>query len=280
MNKTITTQIENCLLKNKKITFLVGAGISAESGIPTFRGEGGYWVIGSKNYRAQEIATKQFYTTNPYDVLSFYLYRYSVTHAALPNPSHYMLTEIEEMIEDNFALITQNVDGLHKKAGSSIERTYPIHGDTDFMRCGSDCTDKLFPFPKGIILKGRGKDQMDENDKKYLNCPECGELLRPNVLWFDEYYTEKNYRSDSALKIADETGLLFIIGTSGETNLPNQIASNVLSNRNIVVDVNIEESSFSRAIQKHGGISVISKSSPFLVELKEVIHSIISNLNK
>ena len=268
----IIAQLNYCLERGKKISFLVGAGISAESGIPTFRGQDGYWVSGSKNYKAQEIGTKRFFNIASHEVLKFYLYRKSISEAAQPNQSHFMLKSIESLVGEQFALISQNVDGLHKKAGSSPEKTFLIHGDHDFMRCGDDCTTELYPFPKAIELKGRRKDQLTEAEIEVLQCPKCGADLRPHVLWFDEYYNEKFYKRDSVLRISKETGLLFILGTSGETTLPQVIAQNVLARSGMVVEVNIAESYFSKLLEgKKNGIVIKAESSPFLTELRDVI---------
>lgn len=270
INDEIKKQLKFCLKHNRKISFLVGAGISAESGIPTFRGKDGYWTLDSKNYEAQEIGTKRFFNIASHEVLKFYLYRKSITEYAKPNKSHYMLKEIEELIPDQFALISQNVDSLHKKAGNSLEKTYLIHGDADFMRCGDECSDKLYPFPKTIQLKNRTKDQLTEEEIKILKCPNCHEDLRPHVLWFDEYYDEKFFKKNTVLRISKETGILFIIGTSGETTLPQVIAENALASNSFVVEVNIVDTYFSELLKnKKFGISIRAKSSPFLEALKE-----------
>ncbi|WP_298321350.1 Sir2 family NAD-dependent protein deacetylase [uncultured Aquimarina sp.] len=282
IEKRILDRIEYCLKNDKKISFLVGAGISAESGIPTFRGEDGYWVSGSKNYKAQEIGTKRFFNIASHEVLKFYLYRKSITKFAKPNQSHFMLKEIESLLNDNFALISQNVDSLHKKAGNSDKRTYLIHGDHDFMRCGDECSNELYPFPDGIKLKGRQKDQLTESEIEFLKCPKCGEDLRPHVLWFDEYYNEKFFKKDSVLRISKETGILFVLGTSGETTLPQVIAKNVLAKSGTVVEININESYFSELLSnKANGIVINSKSTPFLTELKtEIEKKVITLYNK
>lgn len=277
IEESILNRIEYCLKNNKKISFLVEAGISAESGIPTFRGAGGYWVSGSKNYKAQEIGTKRFFDIAPHEVLKFYLYRKSVTEFAQPNPSHLMLKEIEFLLGDHFALISQNVDGLHKKAGNSDKRTYLIHGDTDFMRCGDACSNELHPFPKEIQLKDRPKNQLTEKEITFLKCPKCMSDLRPHVLWFDEYYNERFFKKDTVLLISKETGLLFVIGTSGETTLPHIITKNVLKKSGMVVEVNIGESYFSKLLRnKANGVVINSKSSPFLIELRAKIQKIIA----
>src|SRR5690606_22392762 len=117
------------------LLFLTGAGISAESGIPTFRGPEGYWRVGSTNYRPEELATFAAYSAMPDVVWGWYLYRRGVCRAASPGPGHMALARAEEVLGDGFHLITQNVDGLHLRAGNSPERTYAIHGMIDFFRC-------------------------------------------------------------------------------------------------------------------------------------------------
>ncbi|MGV3611222.1 MAG: SIR2 family NAD-dependent protein deacylase [Fluviicola sp.] len=270
MNDRIIEQLKFCRERNKRISFLVGAGLSAASGIPTFRGKDGYWVSGSKNYKAEEIGTYKMFQVASQEVWKWFLYRKSVTEAAKPNQSHYMLKEIEDLLNDKFALISQNVDSLHRKAGSSEERTYLIHGDLDFVRCGDECSNELYAFPAQISLTDRNKDVIAPDEWEALRCPKCTEDLRPHVLWFDEYYNEKYYRQDSVLRISKETGILFILGTSGATNLPRTVTENVLSRNGMVVEVNIEDNYFSELLKdKKNGISVRQETSPFLTELRD-----------
>ncbi|MCL9805499.1 hypothetical protein NAT51_08195 [Flavobacterium amniphilum] len=102
----------------------------------------------------------------------------------------------------------------------------------------------------------------------------CGEDLRPHVLWFDEYYNEKYFKRDTVLRISKNTGLLFVMGTSGATNLPRTIAENVLAKNGMVVEVNIEESYFSQLLQnKKNGIIIRQETSPFLTELKNQLEN-------
>ena len=277
----IIEKLKFCLEKGKKISFLIGAGLSAESGIPTFRGKDGYWVSGSKNYKAEEIGTLRMFNLASQEVWKWFLFRKSVTEKAKPNQSHLLLKEIEDNLTDNFALISQNVDSLHRKAGNSEERTFLIHGDFDFVRCGDECSKELYPFPKGINLSNRNKDEITESEWKKLRCPKCKEDLRPHVLWFDEYYDEKYYKKDSVLNLSKKTGLLFVIGTSGATNLPQLVAKNVLAKSGMVVEVNIESSYFSKLLKnKKNGIIIQSKSTPFLMELNEEIKKLINITTK
>ncbi len=278
----IVDKLKVCLDNpNRKITFLVGAGISAESGIPTFRGKDGYWTSGSVNYTPQEIGTFRMFNLASVLVWKWYLYRKSITEFALPNQSHFMLKAIEDLLGNQFALVSQNVDGLHRKAGSSEERTFLIHGDCDFVRCGDECSRELYPFPKEIDLKNRAKDSFTEREWKILKCPKCGEELRPHVLWFDEFYNEYYYKLDTVLNISKQTSLLFIIGTSGATNLPRRITENVLRKGGMIVDVNIADGYFSHILEgKDNGVIVQEKSSDFLTTLKEQIELLLSEKQK
>ena len=278
MNERILEQLKTSIKNNKKISFLVGAGISADSGIPTFRGKDGYWVSGSKNYKAQEIGTFKMFQTAPREVWKWFLFRKSVTEAAKPNQSHIKLKEIEDLLGDNFALISQNVDSLHRKAGNFEERTYLIHGDFDFVRCSNECSKELFPFPKEINLQNRDKDIITEDEWELLRCPKCGKDLRPHVLWFDEYYNEKYFRKDTVLRISKNTGLLFVLGTSGATTLPQAIVESVLARNGMVVEINIDESYFSKILEhKKNGILIRQTSTTFLNELSQELQNMITS---
>ena len=135
----ITPEIQELIINKvksgKRITFLVGAGISAESDIPTFRGSDGYWTDGSVNYTPTEIGTKRMFDVNFNEVWRWYLYRISICNIANPNNSHIELANIEKLIPNRFSLISQNVDGLHFRPESKIENLFLIHGDLRYMRC-------------------------------------------------------------------------------------------------------------------------------------------------
>jgi len=226
------------------ITVLTGAGISAESNIPTFRGPEGYWTIGSKHYYPQEMATFRRFMQNPDEVWKWYLYRIGVCKKAIPNPGHLAIVEMEKLFGDRFTLITQNVDNLHLRAGNSLKRTLQIHGNIFYMRCLRECTQNVYAVPEDLTDRGKHVE-LTEKDRALLACPDCGSLARPHVLWFDEFYNEHFYHYQTSLKVAGRTELLIIAGASGATNLPNQIAWEVASRNNSIIDINIEENPFS-----------------------------------
>jgi NAD-dependent deacetylase len=231
-----------------RVVALTGAGISAESGIPTFRGTEGYWVVGSRNYMPQEMATHAMFATAPEEVWRWYLYRFGVCKDAQPNEGHRALVALDRALGDRYHLVTQNIDGLHLRAGSTPERTSSIHGDAAFVRCADACSPGKLALP---VLGPRAADApLTREDRETLRCPRCGAWLRPHVLWFDEYYDEENYRMDTALRAASRADLLIVVGTSGATNLPMQIGELAWRRGIAMVDVNPEENPFSELCGK------------------------------
>lgn len=230
------------LAREKPVLVMTGAGVSAESGIPTFRGEEGYWKVGSRNYHPQELASWAAWTRMPDELWSWYLNRYGVCRAAEPNAAHHALARLEAVLENRFRLVTQNVDGLHLRAGNSEPRTYQIHGHIDVMRCASECSPTLHPTPDfGPWPKER---RLIDDERARLVCPECGARTRPHVLWFDESYDEQHYRWNSSLDAAHRAALLVVIGTSGATTLPNRIAEMIAERGRPFIAINRDPSPF------------------------------------
>lgn len=254
-----------------RITVLTGAGISAESGIPTFRGPEGFWTVGSREYHPQEMATFGMFTRNPEAVWVWYLYRMGLCRQARPNAGHLALASMESRLGDRFTLITQNVDNLHIRAGSSLERTYQIHGNIFYTRCASSCMDTILELPDTLSPKKKG-GSLSEEERERLICPSCGGWLRPHVLWFDETYDEPNYRFNSTLEAAQHTRLLITVGTAGATTLPNHIVNIVYRNGGLMIDINVADNPFARvAKQSERGIFIQRASSEALAQLAEAI---------
>ncbi len=180
------------IIKNaKRIVVFSGAGISAESGIPTFRGVGGIW----KKYRAEELASYNAFKKNPELVWRFYDYRRQIIAKAEPNNAHILLSKMENMF-DSLHVITQNIDGLHKKAGS--KNILELHGNIWRVRCEKE--EKVFDFMQNPV------------DPLPPKCPFCGDILRPDVVWFGE-----SLNSDilnKSFKIAEKAEIAIVIGTS------------------------------------------------------------------
>ena len=252
LKTALKAKLSQLAAKRARVTVLSGAGISAESGIPTFRGPEGYWTIGAREYFPEEMATQTMFRQQPDEVWRWYLYRRSVCRRAKPNKGHLALARLEAAINDQFTLITQNVDGLHLRAGNSLQRTYQIHGNIDYMRCANECSAAIYPIPPQMPLKGKD-DPLSNTDRQLLRCPKCGGPTRPHVLWFDEYYNEDYYKFNSSLRAASQTDLLIVVGTSGATNLPNQVAWTTQQRGGLIIDINPQSNPFSKVAVQSGG---------------------------
>lgn len=235
------------------IVALTGAGVSAESGIPTFRGKDGYWTIGAREYHPHELATHAAFQDMPWSVWAWYLYRRGVGLRAEPNAGHHALVRLAEALPGRFALVTQNVDGLHRRAGSPDDRTYPIHGDISLMRCARDCVPDRWPIPDAVPALGKD-DPVPPACQALLVCPRCGGMSRPHVLWFDECYDEPRFHLETVRRLAIDAALVIVAGTSGQTNLPWQVATLAARAGATIVDVNTEDNPFGDVASRSGGV--------------------------
>jgi NAD-dependent deacetylase len=238
--------VRAAVARTGRIVVLTGAGISAESGIPTFRGPEGYWTVGSEVHRPEELATGAFFRRAPDDVWAWYLHRLRVCRTAEPNAAHLALARLEQVLGDRVRLITQNVDGLHLRAGSTPERTYQVHGNIGFLRCAAECSPALIPIV--------AHDDAAALPAGALDCPACGGRGRPHVLWFDEAYDEARYRFSSALDAAAAAVLLVTVGTSAATTLPNLAVRAAVDAGAALVDVNPEPNPFRTVAEQLGAV--------------------------
>jgi NAD-dependent protein deacetylase/lipoamidase len=176
-----------------RITVLTGAGVSAASGVPTFRGTDGLW----KNFRPETLATPEAFARDPKLVWEWYAWRRSCIAACDPNPAHHVLADWSRRFP-NFRLITQNVDGLHESAGT--ENTIRLHGSIWEVSCWEGCAK----------APTRWRDETLSFDE-VPRCPHCGGLIRPGVVWFGEMLDPDVVRKASE---AAECDVFITIGTS------------------------------------------------------------------
>jgi NAD-dependent deacetylase len=240
---------DNTLEQGGQLVVLTGAGISAESGIPTFRGPEGYWRIGSRNHRPEELATLAAFTRMPAEIWGWYLYRRGVCRAARPNAAHEELCRLERRLGDRFTLITQNVDGLHVRAGNTEARSWRIHGDIGRLRCAAGCTSHVEDVPDALPLDWSRGQAVAPQHGRHLRCPSCGGWRRPHVLWLDECYDEPFYRFESSLRAAAAADALLVVGTSGSTNLPLAIVRIAWQRRIPLIVIGPDDSPFTRAAE-------------------------------
>jgi NAD-dependent deacetylase len=208
------------------IVVLTGAGVSAESGVPTFRGNHGLW----KQYRAEDLATPGAFARDPKLVWEWYDWRRSLIAEAKPNPGHYALAAAEARAR-KFTLITQNVDGLHELAGS--RNVLRLHGSIWMLRC--------------LECRREREDRSTPLPEIPPRC-ECGGMLRPGVVWFGELLPAQVWKdAETAARQAD---LFLLIGTSAMVYPAAGLASMAKSSGARVVEINIEETGLSDSIDE------------------------------
>jgi len=201
----------------QRVVALTGAGISAESGLPTFRGNGGLW----KKYKAEDLASIEGFLQKPDVVWEWYEYRRSIYAQAKPNAGHLALAEFEKIFP-GFTLITQNTDGLHRMAGN--ENILELHGSLRRNRCHS--CGKLYP------------EKVEQNGKIPPRCA-CGGMLRPDVVWFGEPLSP--FVLDKALEVSSRAEVFFSIGTSALVQPAATLPLLARRKGAALVEINIEE---------------------------------------
>lgn len=226
------------LSKSTRILALLGAGLSASSGLPTFRGAGGLW----RTHEATDLATPEAFAENPGLVWQFYSYRRHMALKAKPNPAHYALAELAR--RKDFISLSQNVDGLSPRAGHPEDKLKLLHGSLFDVKCSeffckhiehNNYTDPIVPalaIPTDesdptttAARQERELDISDENvalpelDHRHLpNCPTCQRgLLRPGVVWFGEALPKQVLTDvDDWIDASDKIDLIMVIGTSAK----------------------------------------------------------------
>jgi NAD-dependent deacetylase len=218
LSKEFPPDIIEKLKSSQRVAVLTGAGISAESGVPTFReAQTGLW----SRFDAAELATPQAFQQNPKLVWEWYSWRRELISQARPNPGHYALVEMETLFPE-FTLITQNVDGLHHISGSQV--TIELHGDIFRTKCS---------FENKIV------SDWPETDELPPHCPHCGELLRPDVVWYGESLPAKPL--DAAFEAASSCQVFLSIGTSTLVEPAASLPFVALRNEATVIEINPQE---------------------------------------
>ena len=204
------------LASANKVVVFTGAGISAESGIPTFRGKDGLW----RNHRAEELATPHAFHSDPKKVWEWYDWRRRLIHDSEPNPAHVVIAEMEAHFP-TFNLVTQNVDGLHKRAGS--HNITELHGNLWRVRCMEE--GRIFDFEE-VPLKDIPP-----------RCP-CGALIRPDVVWFGEAMPVNEV--SKAFSLAETCDTMLVVGTSAVVYPAAQLPFTAKSSGASIIEVNLE----------------------------------------
>jgi len=224
------------LARARRVAVLSGAGISAESGVPTFRGSGGLW----KERRAEELATPEAFKRDPKLVWEFYDYRRRALSGLAPNQAHIALAGLADKLRDRGAkesgltIITQNVDGLHRDAGS--RDLLELHGNIWRVRC-TVC---------GAVTENR---DVPIEILPYCRLSRCKGLLRPDIVWFGEMLPEGIF--EEACKQAADADIMLIIGTSGVVQPAAGLAEYARTGGAYLVEINPEKTPLSKTVDRN-----------------------------
>lgn len=216
----IPEEVISTIRKAKRVSVLTGAGISAESGIPTFRGAGGIW----EKYDFRKLATPEGFRDDPRLAWEWYQLRQREMKKAKPNPAHETIAEMEKHF-DEFTVLTQNIDGMHRRAGS--RNIVELHGSIWRMRCTRD----------GTII------DLDSPVEEIPPLCHCGSILRPDVVWFGEQLSSEAL--ETASRVASESDVLFVVGTSAVVYPAAALPVLTKNSGGFVVEINIEETDIS-----------------------------------
>lgn len=216
------------LAQAQRVAVLTGAGVSAESGIPTFRdAQTGHWA----RFRPEDLASPEAYGRDPEMVWEWYAGRYGNVLEAQPNPAHLLLAQLEEQKGEGFFLATQNVDGLHARAGSGTHggRLVELHGNLSQGR--DEVTGEIFPLdpPSTLVTPPLSPN---------------GNRMRPNIVWFGEYLPEEAL--DAAQQAFCEAQVALIIGTSGLVYPAAVLALEAKAEGAVVIEINPQETELSQ----------------------------------
>jgi len=221
----IPSELARALATAKRVVVLTGAGVSAESGVPTFRdAQTGLWA----RFDPRELATPAAFAKNPRLVWDWYAWRRERVSRVEPNAGHRALVEIERRVPE-FVLITQNVDGLHQRAGS--RRIVELHGNITRVKCSRE---------------GTHVERWDASDGEVPQCPSCGALLRPDVVWFEEMLPPDALAA--AENAASRCDLMLVAGTSAEVYPAAALPRFAEEAGAIVVEVNPDSTALSHRV--------------------------------
>ena len=214
---TFPPELISLLRRDVRLAALTGAGVSQESGLRTFRDvQSGLW----SQYKPEELASPEAFARDPKLIWDWYAWRREAVKAVRPNPGHYALVEIEKRVSQ-FTLITQNVDGLHRMAGS--QNVLELHGNIQRVRC-AECY---------MVTEIWGDDS-----ESVPHCEVCGGLLRPDVVWFGESLPRDQL--EAAVEAARTCDIFFSIGTSGVVQPAASLAYAAHHRAAVVGEINAE----------------------------------------
>jgi len=271
------------LSEHQNFVIMTGAGLSAGCGIPTFRGEGGFWTIDNEKHPAEDIVKYSFFKENPGETWKWHHHFNRLKKTCKPSASHYALGRFHQLCTTyklSCTMATQNIDGFDVAVFNDLNKDSPIycesirkaadehherfglnvniremHGNTDYMRCEHDCSNQLYRAPDPSC-----------DDYFVPTCPKCGDRARPHCLFFDETYRDEFYQTEGLKEAMESCGALIIIGTALQTNLASKIAHEACNRGTLVMEINPDP------VLKYGNVKCL------IAECDSVVPDLVQNL--
>lgn len=231
---------------------VTGAGISAASGLRTYRREGGLWTEGDS--AATTKATFAHFIRKPEQSWAWHLARRSGALATSPNAAHHAIADLEAILGNRMNLVTQSSDRLRLRAGRTPPRTIEVHGHVDGTRCTAGC-EGIDPIPAEFDDWIDG-DEIDDEHRELLVCSKCGFVTRPHMLWFYEFSDEKHLRMKPAGRAAADASLGITVGTSGGVPLAERVAGIAAKAQAVLIDINPLDNALRHLARESGGTLV------------------------
>ncbi|XP_032669329.1 NAD-dependent protein deacylase sirtuin-5, mitochondrial-like [Odontomachus brunneus] len=250
----IMKSFREVLSNANNILILTGSGISAESGVPTFRGAGGFW----RRYQAPNLATPEAFAANPSLVWEFYEYRRQLVSKVKPNKAHIAVAEFQKRKAaegKKVSIVTQNIDGLHQKGGA--KDVVELHGSlyrTRCTKCHNISINENIPICSSLEGKGSPDPGIMSSDIPVEELPRCevtncSALLRPDIVWFGENLNENVLQK--AFDLVETCDACLVIGTSAIVYPAAMFAPQVAQRNVPVAEFNIEETPATKQVQYH-----------------------------
>jgi NAD-dependent deacetylase len=268
----MVSTIRMAIADGSRVVAITGAGVSAESGLRTYRGDGGLWT--EEGMTAMTMATAAYFVRNPQKSWEWYLNRRIEARRASPNRAHHAAADLADTLGDRFTLITQNIDRLHHRAGMPLERQVEIHGHHEGMRCAGHCSG-VEPIPERFDTWTE-EDSLTDADKQLLTCSRCDDLMRPHVLWFDEFYDEANYGIRTAQGAVARASICITAGTSGGVPIAERLATIAAKAGATLIDLNPRDNALRRLALDRGGHALEGSAGQVLPELAAVVRSAVA----
>lgn len=269
MDAELNSLIESYARSGGNLLVVTGEGVAEECEAAPFRTDPRPFLYQGKSYGVRELMRYDLFEQAPDAVWAWHLLRLAEVGRVKPGAVHRAAAQAAEILGVRMKVVTECVDGLHRRCDHPATGLFEPQGNLFFMRCADSCTPALYPVPEA--LQDRAVlEPLTASERALLRCPACGGPTRPHILWRDESYDEPYYGVNSVLDTARRSELLVMAGFSGHTNLANKVAWEITHNHLArIVDINPEPNPVAALARRLGGLAYRRSPSELLPAILE-----------